>query len=334
MPASVNPLVWTGEALDVLDQRVLPAETSWRRCVSAEGVAAAIHEMSVRGAPAIGIAAAFGIALDALAGRDLDDAESTLAASRPTAVNLHWALQRMRKRREQGATASGLLAEAQLIQREDLAQNETIGKLGAALLPAGATVITHCNTGALATGGHGTALGIIRSAFALGHLAQVYAGETRPWLQGARLTAWELQQEGIPVRLIADSAAAYLMSARKIDAVIVGADRIAANGDTANKIGTYALAVTARHHGVPFYVAAPTGTFDADCPDGKSIPIEERPAAELTVMAGRQVAPVGVDAWNPVFDVTPAGLIDALICERGVVERPDRERVLAMLKRS
>jgi methylthioribose-1-phosphate isomerase len=329
--SSVQPLVWSGDHLRVLDQRVLPHTEAWLDCRSAVDVAAAIHGMAVRGAPAIGIAAAFGLALDARAGADLETAERVLAESRPTAVNLHWALRRMRALWTAGADADALLAEAQAIFAEDLAQNLRIGELGAALLPEGAVVVTHCNTGALATAGHGTALGVIRSAWTAGRLRQVYNCETRPWLQGARLTAWELMREGIPAQLIVDSAAAHLMRSRKIDWVIVGADRIAANGDTANKIGTYALAVAARHHGVRFMVAAPSGTFDLSCPNGNAIPIEERTAAELTEFRGTPVAPSGMAAWNPVFDVTPAELIDAIVCERGVIERPNTEQLRALL---
>ena len=228
-------------------------------------------------------------------------------------------------------TAEALLREAKAIHAEDLAQNLKMGALGAALLPPGATVLTHCNTGALATGGHGTALGVIRSAHAAGGLKQVYNTETRPWLQGARLTAWELVQEGIPAQLIADGAAAHLMKVQKVDWVIVGADRIAANGDTANKIGTYALALAARAHGAKFMVVAPSGTFDLDCPDGEAIPIEARTAAELTEFRGQPVAPKGMAAFNPVFDVTPASLIDAIVCERGVITQPDAAKVRALL---
>jgi len=329
--SSVQPLVWSGDHLRVLDQRVLPQTEAWLDCRSAVDVAAAIHGMAVRGAPAIGIAAAFGLALDARVGADLETAERVLAESRPTAVNLHWALRRMRELWVGGASADTLLAEAQAIFAEDLAQNLRIGELGAALLPEGAVVVTHCNTGALATAGHGTALGVIRSAWTDGRLRQVYNCETRPWLQGARLTAWELMREGIPAQLIVDSAAAHLMRSRKIDWVIVGADRIAANGDTANKIGTYALAVAARHHGVRFMVAAPSGTFDLACPNGNAIPIEERTAAELTEFRGTPIAPIGMAAWNPVFDVTPAELIDAIVCERGVIERPSTEQLRALL---
>ncbi|HEX4873059.1 MAG TPA: S-methyl-5-thioribose-1-phosphate isomerase [Nevskiaceae bacterium] len=329
--SAVQPLLWCEDHLRLLDQRRLPVTREWIEARSAAEVAEAIHAMVVRGAPAIGIAAAYGLALEALAGRDLERAEAVLAASRPTAVNLHWALARLRARRRAGADAAGLLAEARALEAEDLAQNHTMAALGAALLPPGAVVLTHCNTGALATAGHGTALGVIRSAHQAGRLALTYHTETRPWLQGARLTAWELRQEGIPARMIADGAAAHLMRSQKIDWVIVGADRIAANGDTANKIGTYGLAVAARAHGVRMMVVAPTGTFDLGCPDGAAIPIEERPAEELTRFRGQAVAPEGMPAWNPVFDVTPAGLIDALVCERGVIERPDATRIAALL---
>ncbi|MGQ0501315.1 MAG: S-methyl-5-thioribose-1-phosphate isomerase [Panacagrimonas sp.] len=329
MSESVQPIVWAGDHLRLLDQRELPLHETWLECRSAADVAEAIHGMAVRGAPAIGIAAAYGLVLDALAGRDYAAAERTLATSRPTAVNLRWALERMGRRSPRSAAA--LLDEAQAIHREDLAQNLRMGELGAALLPRDARVLTHCNTGALATGGHGTALGVIRSAWKLGRLAQVYNTETRPWLQGARLTAWELMREGIPARLIADSAAAHLMSREKIDWVIVGADRIAANGDTANKIGTYALAIAARHHGARFMVVAPSGTFDLACPDGASIPIEERGARELTEFNGRAIAPEGMLTANPVFDVTPASLIDAIVCERGVIHDPQPHSVDWML---
>lgn len=329
MSDNVQPIVWNGQQLRLLDQRELPLRETWVDCESAEQVAQAIHGMAVRGAPAIGIAAAYGLVLDARAGRDYDAAEQVLAQSRPTAVNLHWALRRMRALGTRDAQR--LLAEAQAIHREDLAQNLRMGELGAALLPQNARVLTHCNTGALATGGHGTALGVIRTAWSQRKLAQVYNAETRPWLQGARLTAWELMREGIPTKLIADSAAAHLMERETIDWVIVGADRIAANGDTANKIGTYALAIAARHHGAKFMVVAPSGTFDLHCPDGRQIPIEERSARELVEVQGRAMAPEGVGTWNPVFDVTPAALIDAIVCERGVIEKPDAARVRALL---
>lgn len=327
----IRPIIWADDHLKLIDQRVLPHEESWVDCRSAAEVADAIHGMAVRGAPAIGIAAAYGLVLDALAGRDYDIADRVLMESRPTAVNLRWALLRMRGLKSQGADAQALLAEAIRIHEEDLAQNLAMGEAGAALLPPDAVVITHCNTGALATGGHGTALGVIRSAWSQGRLSQVYNGETRPWLQGARLTAWELLHEKIPARLIADGAAAHLMQREKIDWVIVGADRIAVNGDTANKIGTYALAVAAKHHGVRFMVVAPSGTFDLNCPNGAAIPIEERPPNELTEFRGSRVAPEAMQAWNPVFDVTPASLIDAIVCERGVIEQPTEQKIRALL---
>ena len=329
MSSVVNPIVWKGDSLSLLDQRVLPHEVAYLDCRSAVEVAHAIHAMAVRGAPAIGIAAAYGLVLDAQQGRDYAAAEKVLADSRPTAVNLRWALLRMARVTPRSTAA--LEAEAKAIHAEDLAQNLRMGALGAALLPQGATVLTHCNTGALATGGHGTALGVIRSAHAAGQLRQVYNTETRPWLQGARLTAWELMQEGIPAQLIADGAAAHLMRVQKVDWVIVGADRIAANGDTANKIGTYALALAAKAHGAKFMVVAPSGTFDLDCPNGEAIPIESRTAAELTEFKGQLVAPKGMAAFNPVFDVTPAALIDAIVCERGVINQPDVTKVHALL---
>ena len=294
-------------------------------CRSAAEVARAIHEMAVRGAPAIGIAAAYGLVLDAQQGRDYAAAEKVLAESRPTAVNLRWALERMRAVAPRSAAA--LLAEAEAIHQEDLAQNLRMGALGAALLPEGAVVLTHCNTGALATAGHGTALGVIRTAWAKGQLAEVFHTETRPWLQGARLTAWELQQERIPSRMIADAAVAQLMQAKKVDWVIVGADRIAANGDTANKIGTATLAIVAKHYGARVMVVAPSGTFDLNTLRGADIPIETRPNVELTHFRGEAIAPEGYRAFNPVFDVTPAGLIDAIVCEKGVLTAPYSESI-------
>lgn len=331
MSPSLQAILWSGETLRLLDQRELPAQALWIDCYSAVDVATAIHGMAVRGAPAIGIAAAYGLVLDARAGRDYDQAERALAQSRPTAVNLRWALTRMRAVFARGGNARSLLSEAEAIHREDLEQNLRMAEFGAALIPPGSTVLTHCNTGALATGGHGTALGVIRTAWAAGRLTQVYNTETRPWLQGGRLTAWELMHEGIPARLIADSAAAHLMRQQRIDWVIVGADRIAANGDTANKIGTYALAIAARHHGARFMVVAPTGTFDLQCADGRSIEIEERGSRELTEFHGRAIAPPGMQTWNPVFDVTPAALIDVIVCERGVVQPPDTWSIGSLL---
>jgi len=323
MADAVQPIRWKGDRLELLDQRLLPEKTVYLTCRTAAEVAAAIRDMVVRGAPAIGCAAAFGIALDKKSGRPLDAAFEALASSRPTAVNLFWALERMKKAKDPEA-------EAIAIYEEDLAANRAMGKLGAELIPEGARVMTHCNTGALATAGYGTALGVIRSA--KDKKISVIANETRPYLQGARLTAWELVQEGIPCTLITDSMAGHLMSRGEVDVVIVGADRIAANGDVANKIGTYPLAVLAKRHGIPFYVAAPLSTFDPKIPDGSHIPIEERPAAEVTGYRGTRWAPEGVSVRNPAFDVTPAELITGIICEKGIAYPPCRESIAALLK--
>jgi len=274
--------------------------------------------MVVRGAPAIGCAAAFGVVLS----KGSPDSYETLAKSRPTAVNLFWALERMKK-------AKDLEAEAQAIFAEDLAANHAMGRHGAALIPHGARILTYCNTGALATSGHGTALGVIRSSKSKN--ISVIACETRPYLQGARLTAWECMQEGIPCTLIADNMAGHLMSRGEIDVAIVGADRIAANGDAANKIGTYTIAVLAKRHGIPFYVAAPLSTFDLKIPDGSHIPIEERAAEEMTGYRGMRWAPEGIKVRNPAFDVTPAELITGIVCEKGVVREPSRERLQALM---
>ena len=322
--ARVEAIRWKGDRLELLDQRKLPDETTYVTCRTAAEAAAAIRDMVVRGAPAIGCAAAFGIALDARRGADLAAAEAILAQSRPTAVNLFWALERMRG-------AGDPESEALAIYTEDLAACHAMGAHGAALIPDGARIMTHCNAGALATAGHGTALGVIRSARDAGKSVSVIANETRPYLQGARLTAWEMVQENIPVTLIADNMAGHLMSCGEVDLVIVGADRIAANGDAANKIGTYTLGVLAQRHGLPFYVAAPLSTFDASLRDGSQIPIEERASAEVTGYGGRRWAPQGVSVRNPAFDVTPAELITAIITERGVLRAPDREGVARTL---
>jgi methylthioribose-1-phosphate isomerase len=339
-------LRWRDGMLEMLDQRALPAKVVYLRYDDARGVAQAIREMVVRGAPAIGCAAAFGVALEALRvahterGRfdlAIEGAFEVLRASRPTAVNLFWALARMRARlvadadAAPGALAASLLQEAQAIAVEDVKLNRAMGAHGAALLRDSTCVLTHCNAGALATAGHGTALGVIRSAIEAGKRIDVYADETRPFLQGARLTAWELAQDGIPVTLIADSAAAFLMSRSRIDAVIVGADRVAANGDVANKIGTYPLAVVARRHGIPFYVAAPLSTIDLQVASGSAIPIEERSAEEIVGYQGNRWAPPGVAVSNPVFDLTPAELVTALITERGVVREPDAAKIAALM---
>jgi methylthioribose-1-phosphate isomerase len=332
---------WRADRLELIDQRVLPARFEYLACANAAEVAEGIRAMVVRGAPAIGCAAAYGVALEALAHRAdapapfaaaLAGAFEVLAASRPTAVNLFWALRRMRALWQEHAsgpapeTASLLLAEAHAIHAEDLRVNRAIGRHGAELLADGARVLTHCNAGALATAGHGTALGVIRSAVAAGKRISVFADETRPFLQGARLTAWELVQERIPVTLITDNMAGHLMSRGEIDAVIVGADRVAANGDVANKIGTYMVAVLAQRHQIPFYVAAPYSTIDFDTPDGAAIPIEERHPSEVTGYRDCQWAADGVAVRNPAFDVTPAELITALITETGVIRYPGQKQ--------
>ena len=330
-PASFHAIEWRHQSLSLLDQRVLPHEHRMLEYSTAAEVAAAIRDMVVRGAPAIGIAAAYGYALDALAGRDLQEAYQVLAESRPTAVNLFWALERMAGVGSEDPHA--LVAEARRIHEEDIEANLTMGQFGASLLPENAVIYTHCNTGALATGGHGTALGVIRSAYADGKVRQVYAGETRPWLQGARLTAWELMQDNIPVSLICDSAAAQLFRREKIDWVIVGADRITANGDVANKIGTYSLAVLAKHHGINVMVVAPTTTFDLSLPGGDDIPIEQRPQSEVTSLNGQPIAPAGCAAVNPSFDVTPSGLIDVIVTEKGLIMQPDTDSVALLFSR-
>lgn len=340
----VRAVAWTHDRLRLLDQRLLPAREGYVNIDTAAECAQAIRDMAVRGAPAIGIAAAYGVVLaarrryrenadnwTAAIGEDL----ALLNAARPTAVNLAWAIARMRRMIDgnlEGDPVPALLAEAQRIHAEDIAANHVMGRYGAELIAPGSNVLTHCNTGALATGGYGTALGVVRAGVAAGRIAHTYANETRPWLQGARLTAWELMQEGIPTTLIADAAAAYLMQQGKVQWVIVGADRVAANGDVANKIGTYMTALAARHHGVQVMVVAPTSTIDLDTPSGDAIPIEQRPAAELVAYGDRRVTPEGAAAWNPAFDITPAALIDALVTERGVVTAPDRAKLAALLK--
>jgi len=330
----VRPIRWTGDALELLDQRKLPFATEYLCCRSSEDVAAAIRDLAVRGAPAIGIAAAWGVVLAARgieatqaadAARALEPALHHLNAARPTAVNLAWSLARMR-----GALAragddwrEALEREAAAIETEDLAANRRMGALGAGLIAPGSGVLTHCNTGSLATAGFGTALGVIRAGVAQDRIGRVFAGETRPWLQGARLTVWELQQDGIDATLIADAAASHLMKSGKVQWVVVGADRICANGDTANKIGTYQLAIAARHHGVKFMVVAPSSTVDMDTASGDLIEIEERDPGELHGVGGSRTVAEGIGAWNPVFDVTPHTLIDAIVTERGVVLVPD-----------
>ncbi len=340
----IRPIRWTGSALELLDQRKLPFVVEYLSCTTSDEVAAAIHDLAVRGAPAIGIAAAWGVVLAAReviaatpaeAADKLEPALQRLNAARPTAVNLAWALARMRAallRAQAGGGADwrdALEAEARAIETEDLAANRKMGALGAQLIARGSGVLTHCNTGSLATAGFGTALGVIRAGVAQGRIGKVYAGETRPWQQGARLTAWELLQDGIPATLIADSAASHLMKTGAVQWVVVGADRICANGDTANKIGTYQLAIAARHHGAKFMVVAPSSTVDMATPNGDAIHIEERDPGELLGIAGTRTVAEGVPAWNPVFDVTPASLIDAIVTEKGVIEQPDEARMRA-----
>lgn len=336
----IRPIRWTGQSLELLDQRALPFEVAYVACDDSDAVARAIHALTVRGAPAIGIAAAWGVVLAARAVEAdsgaqalvrLEPALQRLNAARPTAVNLAWALARMRRAL---AGAGGdwrdvLEREARAIESEDLAANRGMGHAGASLIAPGSGVLTHCNTGSLATAGFGTALGVIRAGVAQGRIARVFAGETRPWNQGARLTVWELLEDGIDATLIADAAASHLMKTGQVQWVIVGADRICANGDTANKIGTYQLAIAARHHGVKFMVVAPSSTVDMATASGESIEIEERDASELLAHKGARTVAEGVQAWNPVFDVTPHALIDAIVTERGVVERPDAERMRA-----
>lgn len=327
---SIRAVQWQGDGLRLLDQRKLPFAEDWLDCRSAAAVAQAIRDLVVRGAPAIGIAAAWGVVLAALRGDDLEHAMAALRAARPTAVNLMAALDRMQAAIASGATADALAREAQAIQDEDLAANRAMGAMGAAWIQPGSGVLTHCNTGSLATAGFGTALGVIRAGYASGHIVRVFAGETRPWLQGARLTMWELMRDGIPATLIADSAASHLMQTRQVQWVITGADRIAANGDTANKIGTCQLAIAARHYGVKFMVVAPATTVDLATPSGDSIDIELRDPAELLGYAGQRTVVEGAAAWNPVFDVTPHDLIDVLVTERGVITQPDAAALRAV----
>jgi methylthioribose-1-phosphate isomerase len=341
----VPTVSWQDGAVVMIDQRRLPGEEVYLRCRDHHEVAEAIRGMAIRGAPAIGVAAALGIALGvrnseasgAALRAEFDAICGSLAATRPTAVNLFWAIERMRRRfaevEAEGprAAAEALLREALAIEAEDLAACERMGELGAELIPVGARLLTHCNAGALATAGYGTALGVIRSAARQGKVKNVYADETRPYLQGARLTAWELSRDGIATTLIADSMAGHLMARGEVDAVIVGADRIAANGDVANKIGTYTLAVVARENGVPFYVAAPVSTVDLATPSGESIPIEERAAEEVTHHGGRRLAPEGIAVRNPAFDVTPHRYVTAIVTERGVARAPYRESLKALV---
>jgi methylthioribose-1-phosphate isomerase len=337
----IRPIRWTGDALELLDQRKLPFVVEHLLCADSDAVAEAIHTLAVRGAPAIGIAAAWGVVLAArdVAAADggaalaaVEPAMQRLYAARPTAVNLGWALARMRRVLALAGAdwREVLLREAAAIETEDLAANRRMGQLGADLIAPGSGVLTHCNTGSLATAGFGTALGVIRAGVAQGRIGKVFADETRPWMQGSRLTVWELQQDGIDATLIADAAASHLLKGGEVQWVVVGADRICANGDVANKIGTYQLAISARFHGARVMVVAPSSTVDMATPSGDLIEIEERDPAELLGVAGSRTAADGIVAWNPVFDVTPASLIDAIVTEKGIVERPDLASMEAM----
>ena len=347
--SAVETLRWRNHRIEMIDQRILPGRIEYPGYDSAAGVAEAIRSMVIRGAPAIGCAAAYGVAVEALRlsaaspadfARGMESAFEVLAASRPTAVNLFWALDRMRtllgtlQGQPAAAVAQRLLEEAHAITAQDIVINRRMGEYGAALLPDKSRVLTHCNAGALATAGHGTALGVIRSAVAAGKTLMVFADETRPFLQGARLTAWELVQENIPVTLITDNMSGHLMSRGEIDAVVVGTDRVAANGDVANKIGTYMVAVLARRHSIPFYVACPLSTIDLSISSGNQIPIEERPAAEVRGFGGVEWAPAGVSIRNPAFDVTPAELVTGLITEKGVVTAPNQQKIAVLFSKS
>jgi methylthioribose-1-phosphate isomerase len=332
-PAPLRPVLYddAADTVCLLDQRLLPDEERWLALSTADEVVDAIRTLAVRGAPAIGVAAAYALACEARRGAGagaLREAAARLVAARPTAVNLAWAVRRMSTRFGDGAAE--LLAEAHRLRDEDEAACRRIGALGAALVPDRACILTHCNAGALATAGYGTALGVVRAAMEAGKAVSVLADETRPFLQGARLTAWELHRDRIPVTLLTDGMAGWLMQRGEIACVVVGADRIAASGDVANKIGTYALAVLARHHGIPFYVAAPWSTVDLATPTGDAIPIEERESDEVVMMAGRRIAPEGVRARYPAFDVTPAALVTAIVTERGITRAPHGPALAAL----
>lgn len=344
----MQAIKWNGQTLELLDQLQLPNRIEWVKCESVEDVAEAIEKMKVRGAPAIGATAAFGVSIGARAGQEqqksdflsyMDAVCDRLARTRPTAVNLFWAIQRMRHLISQNTDLDVpelvdlIQREAQNIAYEDVEINKSIGRNGLPLIPDNARILTHCNTGSLATVDYGTALGVIRAAHASDKHISVYADETRPYLQGARLTAFELQQDQIPVTVITDSMAGHLMKEKLVDLVIVGADRITANGDTANKIGTYSLAVLAKHHGIPFYVAAPTSTLDFELASGEQIEIEHRSADEVAIIAGKRIVPEGVPALHPAFDVTPHDLITAIITEKGVIQSPDTERMAILRKK-
>lgn len=340
--SAVSAIRYENSVLKLLDQRILPHTVQYISYTDGFSVAKAIKDMVVRGAPAIGITAAFGIALEAIKQQNdeqlnLSQVMEALAQSRPTAVNLFWAIDEMKAEHDRIKDKSlteqveGLIQKAQQIHKDDIHANETMGNLGAELIPENAQVYTHCNAGALATGGHGTALGVIRSAHQKNKIKQVYAGETRPWLQGARLTAWELMQDNIPVSLCSEGAAGQLLRQGNVSWIIVGADRIAANGDVANKIGTYNLAILAKHHDVKVMVVAPTTTFDLNTKTGSDIPIEDRPESEVTHIQGKAIAPENCQAINPSFDMTPHSLIDVIVCEKGVIKAPFTENIERLL---
>jgi methylthioribose-1-phosphate isomerase len=333
----IQTLEWTDLGVRFLDQTKLPTKETYVTCKTHEQVADVIRNMVVRGAPAIGVAAAMGIALGVNNSkaestgdlkRDFDQICDVISKTRPTAVNLFWAIRRMQEKFERvrirpiPQIKQALIEEARRMHAEDIAANQAMGRLGATLMPTSGGVLTHCNAGALATAGYGTALGVIRAAVEQGKKIHVYADETRPFLQGSRLTAWELMKDGIPTTVISDNMAGAMMRQGKIKAIVVGADRIAANGDVANKIGTYTVAVLAKEHGIPFYVAAPISTVDLACPDGSQIPIEQRDVKEVTHIAGKQMVPDGVSIENPAFDVTPAKYVAAIITEKGIARPP------------
>ena len=326
---SFRTLWFEGGALHLLDQRQLPGRVETVVARTAAEVATAIRDMVIRGAPAIGCAAAYGVALALRSGEDFEEARRQLLSSRPTAVNLRWAVERLS--RVQPRTFEALKTEADRVLQEDISACMAIGRHGAALVPDGKGILTHCNAGGLATAGYGTALGVVRAALHGGKKCAIFADETRPWLQGARLTAWELLQDGIPVTLLPDGAAALLLQSGRIGCVVVGADRIARNGDTANKVGTYPLALAAHAAHIPFFVAAPLSTVDGRCASGADIPIEERAEVEVTHLGGQRVAPEGVRVFNPAFDVTPARYIAAIVTERGVAREPYERSLTAML---
>jgi methylthioribose-1-phosphate isomerase len=327
MPEPIPPTIeWRDGAVRMIDQRRLPGELVYVDARTVDELCQAIRTMVVRGAPALGVAGAMGVALARATGEPLPSAAGRIVATRPTAANLEWGV-------NQALAADDPISEARRLAAEDVARNRALGAVGAPLLPDGARVLTHCNTGSLACAGYGTALGVVRAAHESGRAPRVWVDETRPMLQGSRLTAWELGRLGIPATLVADAAAGSLMAADRVDCVIVGADRVAANGDVANKVGTYSLAVLAAHHGVPFYVAAPTSTIDLSCPDGSAIPVERRAAEEVAELAGTRVAPAGTAVENPAFDVTPAELVTAIVTEDGIARPPYHETLAALATR-